>query len=282
MEALKNTTDLTSDKLENLYLSMQPPLDELGVDENYAEQLAATQYIWQKGGYRCGITAHIIFFLMSPGFVTKSAEVRPNRFGKMLNFGKSFDFADTFIKKVTASGHGQQYELGIADENVQKFLKSIQRAHDELDIDHREMVHFGYRLMQQLEDDIGDLTPSHKQLHLQYFNKAYRIMGIPFSDDRQLLEEFCLELEKRYANFNQGLSPPYCQKLLFIGLTVGVPCDRESLARLLPAYTKPIFEKHYTELKPGIAWLLLGRFLNILLYPRRRYKNPRPTTQPDW
>lgn len=128
----------------------------------------------------------------------------------------------------------------------------------------------------------GDLTPTHKQLHLQYFNKAFRFMGIPFSDDRQLLEEYCLELEKRHANFNQELSLSYCRRLLFIGLTVGVPCDRDSLAKQLPVYTKPIFEQHYQALLPGIGWVILGNLLNVLFYPRRRYRNPRPSMQPIW
>jgi hypothetical protein len=261
--------------LAALYARMDPPLAAFTPGPDYTDALAVTRYIWMAGGYRCGITVHINFFLMSPGFVSRAAAARPARFGRLLAFARSFDFTDVFIKRVTASGRGAAAGEGLESPAVQRMLRGIQRAHDALTIPHWEMVHFGYRLMQHLEDDLGGLGPRARQLHLHYMAQAYRIMGIPFSEDRALLETFCLELERERARMTPQ-SAAYTRRLIFLGLIVGVPDDRASLARLLPAPQRALFEAHYAELRPGLGARLLGRVLNLLHYPRRRWRNPRP------
>jgi hypothetical protein len=91
-----------------------------------------------------------------------------------------------------------------------------------------------------------------------------------------LLEAFCEQLEHERARMTP-MTAEYARRLIFLGLIVGVPSDRESLARLLPQHIRPLFEQHYAEMRPGLAQRVTGRLLNGLHYPRRRYRNPRPT-----
>lgn len=253
--------------------------------DEFVLERAVASWIWQYGGYRCGITAHLIFFLLAPGFVHIAQTHRPQRFGRLLNFARSFDFTDTFIKRATASGRGVRCATGLADPAVRHTLARIQAAHDQLAIPHWQMIHFGYRLMQQLEADIDTATrvrldAAHRDYHLRYMARLYRTMGIPFSTDRALLDTYCETLEQHYACFTP-ISAEYGRRLLFLGLTVGVPCDQTSLARNLPPAIRPLFEAHYAAFRPGIGWRLLGRVLNLLHYPRRRYRNPRPGPLPS-
>ena len=268
-------TPLATSRINSLFSQLSPPIENPEFDGVYQDELQTTQYIWKIGSYRCGITVHIIFFFMAPGFVEKAKNVRPQRFGNLIKFANSFDFTDIFIKQVTASGRGKARGIGLQDPNIQRMLKNIQQMHDRHNISHIDMVHFGYRLMQQLESDIGHLTEEQKQLHLQYMSRVYRTMGIPFSADRELLETLCEAIEEKHATFTD-VTAEYCQRLLFLGLTVGVPCDKQSLAKSLPQHIRPLFETHYDQLKPGTGWRILGNILNFVLYPRRRYRNPLP------
>lgn len=275
---MHETDRLTPDAIAALFSKLDPSIEHADLTGDYATDLLATQYIWKKGSYRCGITAHIIFFLLSPGFVQRAAKAKPKRFGALITFAKSFDFTDVFIKRVTASGRGQAYGIGLEDTEVQKMLRHIQRAHDVLAIPHLEMVHFGYRLLQQLEDDIGDLPPEVKQHHLRYFSRVYRTMGIPFSSDRELLGTLCEEIEKHRAKYTP-VAGEYGRRLLFLGLTVGVPCDSMTLSKLLPNHIKGLFDKHYEDFRPSLPYRILGQTLNILLYARRRFRNPLPNRE---
>lgn len=267
-----------SDSIDALFQQLDPPLLSFSADDNYEKELMVTRYIWKTGSYYCGITAHIIFFLLSPGFVERAAKVKPQRFGQLIKFALSFDFTDIFIKQVTASGRGRASGMGLHDASVQRMLRGIQKAHDKLDIPHVEMVHFGYRLLQQLESDIGDLSETAKQHHLCYMSKVYRTMGIPFSNNRALLEDFCRLIEKGHARYT-AIAGEYTQRLLFLGLTVGVSCNKEKLSALLPEYIKPVFDANYAQMRPSLAWQALGNVLNVLLYPRRRFRNPLPTAE---
>ena len=261
---------------ELLFQQMVPPPKEFNPGPEYEMEKKVTQYIWKKGSYRCGITAHIIFFLLSPGFVQRAAQAKPLRFGNLIKFALSFDFTDVFIKRVTASGRGKASGNGLEDADIRKMLVSIQKAHDVIGIPHIEMVHFGYRLLQQLESDIGGLSPKAKEYHLRYMCHVYHTMGLPFSTDRQLLENFCAEIEAQFSEFT-AISAPYTQRLLFLGLTVGVPCNKEILRELLPKNINVIFDCHYDEMRPSMPWIVTGKLLNFLLYPRRRFRNPQPS-----
>jgi len=266
-------------ELDALYARLDPPTDQpFNPSGEFDKEFLAARYIWKKGSYRCGITAYIIFFLMSPGFVQRAAVSKPARFGQLISFAKSFDFTDVFIKQVTASGRGGTYGRGLPDEKIRKLLRAIQKAHDVLDIPHIEMVHFGYRLMQQLENDIGDLPDAVKQYHLQYMSRVYRTMGIPFSSNRQLLENLCGVIEEQFTRFTP-IAGQYGKRLLFLGLTVGVSCDKSNLSELLPPTIKPVFELHYQDFQPSFALRILGRILNIVVYPRRRFRNPQPNRE---
>lgn len=59
------------------------------------------------------------------------------------------------------------------------------------------------------------------RLHLAYMTKAFRIMGLAFSQRRDGMEEFCRQVEESHA----GLSPhvkKHARNILILGEMVGV------------------------------------------------------------
>lgn len=274
-----HVTDLPS-PLAGLYAHMLPAYTRIEFGAEYAKELEATRYIWKKGSYRAGITVHIMFFLLGD-LVEAGARDRPERFGRLGKFARSFDFTDVFIKRVTASGRGRAQAEGLASAEVQGLLKGIQRLHDDIDIPHWMMTYFGFALLEQVEDDIGTLSETAKQYHLQYMMRVYRTMGIPFSDDRDLMVDFCREVEREYYRFTP-LAVEYSRRLIFLGLITGVPAKREWLAATLPGTLREAFESRYEQLRPSAVALALGKLLGLLYYPYRRFRNPRPGPMPQF
>ena len=114
--ASTNNSILTA-QLNEIYQLMRLPYAHTEFGDEYDKELAAAKYIWKIGSYRCGITAHIVFFLLGD-LVETGARANVDRFGKLLNFAKSFDFTDVFIKKVTASGRGKAKADGLRSTEV--------------------------------------------------------------------------------------------------------------------------------------------------------------------
>lgn len=266
--------------LAELYSYCLPPYEHVEFGASYAHELRAAQYVWKKGSYRSGVTVHILFFLLGD-LVERGANARPERFGNIFNFAKSFDFTDVFIKRVTASGRGKAKGGGLKDPEVRGLLKGIQKAHDEIDIPHWMMTYFGFALMEQVEDDIGDLPEDLKQYHLQYMCRAYRIMGIPFSDDRELLVDFCRGVERNYFRYTP-IGRDYTRKLIFLGLIVGAPYRRRALAETLPSTVRGFFLERYDELRPRFTWAIVGKLLGLVYYPYRRFRNTSPGSPPQF
>ena len=267
-------------RLADLYVHMLPAYTRVEFGPEYAKELEATRYIWKEGSYRAGITVHIMFFLLGD-LLEAGARDRPERFGRLRQFARSFDFTDVFIKQVTASGRGRARGDGLGSAEVQGLLKGIQRIHDDIDIPHWMMTYFGFALLEQVEEDIGTLSEAVKQYHLQYMTRVYRSMGIPFSDDRELMVDFCREVEREYYRYTP-LAAEYTRRLIFLGLITGVPATRECLAATLPDTLRAAFETRYEQLRPGAAALVLGKLLGLLYYPYRRFRNPRPRRMPQF
>ena len=96
-------------------------------------------------------------------------------------------------------------------------------------------------------------TEKEKCLHLSYLSKAYRIMGIPFSCDRQLMESFARSVEDGHA----GLSPDvekHARHILRIAEMVSFPSDWANISRLLPERTRTVYGLIHKKVEPG--WLL--------------------------
>ena len=144
------------------------------------------------------------------------------------------------------------------------------------------MAYFGFQLMEAGENEYPDLSEEDRQRHLNYFSKTYRMMGIPFSTDRGIMEKFARSVETSHAGQSQHLTM-HARNILALGEMVGVPSHAETITDRLPEATRTVFAPLHSGVRPGPAKRLLlktaGRLLvrKAIGHPGRRAV---PFTQP--
>lgn len=123
-------------------------------------------------------------------------------------------------------------------------------------------TYFGFSLPENIEKQRAPLTEHEKQQHLAYMSKTSRIMGMPFSTDRSLMEAFSRSVEDEQAAVTENVTR-HATNILRLGEMIGVSSGRDSILPILPPRTREIFVPLYREVRPGLPrrqWLrLLGR-----------------------
>jgi hypothetical protein len=153
-----------------------------------------------------------------------------------------------FMQEVTHSGY--QASGGIASEAVRAEMGRIDERHRRMEIPGWIMTYIGFNLMETAEKESGIADAQEKQLHLSYMSKAYRLMGIAFSEDRDLLERFSRAVEAEHAGESPDLRK-HLRQFLLLGELVGVSSEYQKIAPLLPEKTREVFQKVYPEVRPG-------------------------------
>ena len=239
---------------ETEYLSafeqFDPPFEDftdeqLGAD--FPAELETTSRMWISTGYRQGILAYLNFFLLKDFIVTHDTAYKP-RFLNFKAMADSFYQTDLFVRDVTDSG--KTGTGGISSPEVRKQLRGIMARHTKLSIPLWMMSYFGFQLMEAVEQECPDLNETDRQHHLNYFSKTYRIMGLPFSSNRKLMEQFARSIESAHAGSSTHLER-HCRNILALGEMVGVSSDYESLASKLPVATREIFAPIHPKTRPG-------------------------------
>lgn len=243
---------------------MDPPFakfEQQMLGANFAAELATVSRIWFTCGYRPGIGAYLNFFLLKD-IIVKHDTAQPARFRSFKSMANSFYQTDLFIREVTDSGTNPTG--GISNEKVRQLLQNIMRRHERISIPHWMMVHFGFSLVENVERECGNLTAAEKQQHLNYMSQVFRIMGIPFSANRSLLEQYVRQVEKDHA----GLSPNivrHARNILLLGEMVGVSSTYEVVSGMLPEPTRVLFQDIYPQVRPNVfarTWAkVFGRLL---------------------
>jgi hypothetical protein len=244
----------------------------------FAAELDLVSRLWFRCGYRPGIGAYLNFFLLRD-FITIHDTNYPPRFRSLGSMAASFHRTDLFIRAVTDSG--REPTGGISGPKVRELLKSIQERHDRVQIPHWMEAYFGFSLLENVEKACAPLTEGEKQLHLSYMSRAYRLMGLPFSDERALMEGFARRVEEEQAAFSENV-PKHARHILRIGEMAGVSSGPESILPMLPPRTRAVFEPLYPEARPGPVRRAWCRLLGGLLLPKA-VGQPRkavPTLEP--
>jgi hypothetical protein len=127
-------------------------------------------------------------------------------------------------------------------------LAEIMRRHQRLSIPVWMMTHFGFILTENVEKQCSWTSAGEKQLHLAYICKTYRIMGIPFSEDRPAIETFSRTIEQQHAGLWPG-APKHIRTILLLGEMAGVSSRYPVIAAMLPEATRPVLERLY----PGVS-----------------------------
>ena len=235
---------------------------QLGV--GFPAELDLVSRLWFRCGYRPGIGAYLNFFLLRD-FITTHDTAYPPRFQSFKAMATSFYRTDLFIRDVTDSG--AQPTGGISNPKVRGMLEQIQQRHARIGIPTWMQTYFGFSLLENVEKQCAPLNDDERRLHLAYMAKTYRIMGIPFSEDRAALERFSREIEAEQAAVTANVAR-HLVHILRLGEMIDVSSAAESILPMLPAATRAVFEPLYPSLKPGLLRRSWARLLGKLLMPK--------------
>jgi hypothetical protein len=227
----------------------------------FPEELALVSRLWFRCGYRPGIAAYLNFFLLTDFIVTHDTAYPP-RFQSFRSMASSFYQTDLFIRDVTDSG--KEATGGISGPRVRATLQSIMKRHARLAIPPWMMTYFGFSLLENVEKQCAPLSDEERRLHLTYMSKAYRIMGIGFSERRDRLELFSRQVEAAHAGPSPNLMR-HARNILSLGEMIGVSSAYGAIAPMLPDATRRVFDQIYPRARPWYlrrtVARLLGRFL---------------------
>lgn len=263
---------------------MDPPFEWLADSmpgEAFADELTVTSRLWFKTGYGQGIAAYLNFFLLKDFIETHDAAYPP-RFASFRSMADSFYRTDVFIREVTDSG--KEPTGGISNPRVRESLAQIMRRHERLSIPIWMMTYFGFQLLEAVEQQCAPISDAEKRLHLAYMAKTYRVMGIPFSEDRALMEQFARGVERTHAGVSPNLEV-HARHILRLGEMVGVSSKSEHVASLLPEATREVFLAIHHRVRPGpftrLACRAAGRLLMKQAVGRPRAAVPFQEVKPD-
>jgi hypothetical protein len=250
-----------------IFAQFDPPYEKFDnsmLGAEFPAELELVSRFWFRCGYRPGIGAYLNFFLLRD-FITTHDLHYPPRFATFKSMATSFYKTDLFIRDVTDSG--VQPTGGISSEKVRSMLRQIQKRHQRVEIPIWMQTYFGFSLLENVEKQVGPLSEEEKRLHLAYMSKTYRIMGIPFSERRGMLEDFSRQIEADQALVTPNV-PRHSIHILRLGEMIGVSSSDESILPMLPAKTRAAFEPLYPMVRPGPVRRRWCRLLGKLLMPK--------------
>ena len=238
--------------------------DDSMLGERFPEELALVSRLWFRCGYRPGIGAYLNFFLLRD-FITTHDTNYPPRFKTFKSMATSFYMTDLFIRDVTDSGANPTG--GISSPKVREMLRQIQQRHRNVKIPPWMQTYFGFSLLENVEKQCAPLSDEEERLHLAYMSKTYRIMGMPFSEKRDRMEEFSRRIEEEQATVTDNV-PRHSVNILRLGEMIDVSSGPESILPMLPPRTRAVFEPLYPKVRPGWLRRRWCRILGKLLIPK--------------
>jgi len=250
-----------------LFQSFEPPYERFDrslLGAQFAAELDLVSRLWFRCGYRPGIGAYLNFFLLKDFIRTHDTNFPP-RFRSLRTMADSFYQTDLFIREVTDSG--AKPSGGISSARVRELLKRIQERHAKIRIPPWMQTYFGFSLLENVEKQCAPLSADEKRLHLAYMQKAYRIMGIRFSERRGDMERFARLIEADQAALSENVAK-HSRHILRIGEMIGVPSGPESILPMLPEPTRAVFEPLYPAVRPGAMQRVWFRLLGRALLPK--------------
>ncbi len=251
-----------------IFEKLDPPFgdafDNAQLGDDFPAELQTASQMWVQTGYGQGIAAYLNFFLLKD-FITTHDDAYPPRFMSFKSMADSFYQTDLFIRDVTDSG--KEPTGGISNPDIQRRLRGIMQRHERLEIPLWMMTYFGFQLMEAVEHECEPLGEEDRQRHLSYFAKTYRIMGVPFSDDRSLLEEFARDIERKHAGLSPNLEK-HARNILALGEMVDVRSDFDTITAMLPDATREFYAPIHRKVRPGFLKRLFLRAAGRVLIKR--------------
>lgn len=250
-----------------LFAQFDPPYEKFEnsmLGPEFPAELDLVSRLWFRCGYRPGIGAYLNFFLLRDFIATHDTNYPP-RFKTFKSMATSFYMTDLFIRDVTDSG--AKPTGGISSAQVRQMLHQIQARHQKVKIPPWMQTYFGFSLLENVEKQCAPLTDDETRLHLAYMSKTYRIMGMPFSQKRDLMEKFSRAIEDEQAAVTENV-PRHSVNILRLGEMIEVSSGPESILPMLPLQTRKVFEPLYPQVRPGWLRRKWARLLGKLLIPK--------------
>lgn len=230
----------------------------------FPAELDLVSRLWFRCGYRPGIGAYLNFFLLRD-FITMHDTNYPPRFESFKSMAASFYQTDLFIRDVTDSG--ARPTGGLSNPTIRESLHHVQQRHQRVTIPLWMQTYFGFSLLENVEKQVAPLAAEEKRLHLAYMTKTYRIMGFPFSENRERMERFARLIEEQQAAVTENV-PKHSRNILRLGEMIGVASSPESILPMLPPKTRVVFEPLYPRVRPSLPRRLYARVLGKLFIPK--------------
>ncbi|HZE98950.1 MAG TPA: hypothetical protein VE981_18235 [Planctomycetota bacterium] len=250
-----------------LYKNFEPAFESFDnsmLGPEFRAELDLVSRLWFRCGYRPGIGAYLNFFLLRD-FIKTHDTGYPPRFRTFKSMATSFYMTDLFIRDVTDSG--ATATGGISNPKIRYLLGQIQQRHQKIMIPEWMQTYFGFSLLENVEKQCAPMTDDEKRLHLSYMAKTYRIMGMPFSQDRASMERFSREIEEEQAEVSENV-PKHSLHILRLGEMIDVSSSPESILPMLPPKTRAVFEPLYPQVRPSLARRIVARVMGNLFIPK--------------
>ena len=247
-----------------LFRQLEPPYERFEpsmLGPEFPRELEVVSRPWFACGYRQGIAAYLNFFLLREVIETHDTAFPP-RFRTFRSMADSFYQTDLFIRDVTDSG--MKPTGGISSPAVRGMLEGMMKRHRRISIPEWMMTYFGFSLLEMVEKQVGVRDPEEKRLHLAYMAKAYRIMGMRFSEDRGRMERFSRAIEREQAGATPQLEQ-HARNILLLGEMAGVSSRWEEMSAMLPEATREALRGVYPKVAPGPLARVTARALGRVL-----------------
>lgn len=266
---------------ERLFDEMDPPWATPPEDvlrDGFPQELELVSRVWFETGRRPTLAAHLNLTLLCELALTHDREL-PQRFQSLRSLRRSFVETDRFLRDVTDSG--RKATGGISSDDVRTRLAFVADRIRRSRIPRWMPTYFAFSLVECVERAAPGLGPEEKQLHLGYLSKAFRLMGLSFSNRREQMEEFARQAEGAHT----GRSPfveRHVRDLLLLAEMLGLPADFNALATLLPDDSRRLFREIWPQACPDPWQRQLARASGRFFASPAAGKPRRAVQVTDW
>jgi hypothetical protein len=235
---------------EKLFRAMDPPHDappEEGLRAGVSKELELVSRLWFESGHRAGIAAHLSLALLCELILTHDREF-PHRFRSRRSLRRAFSETDRVLREVTDSG--KRPTGGISAPEIRTRLSFLSDRHRRATFPKWMTTYFAFSYVESAERASPGISDDERRTHLNYMAKAFRIMGVAFSPNRSLMEEFSRQVELAHTGRSPKLER-YVRDLLLLAEMLRVSSEYHRLAPLLPELPRILFRQIYPQVQPA-------------------------------
>jgi len=272
---------MPSSSHESLFAELDPPYDTPSEDDlrdGFPQELELVSRLWFATGHRPTVAAFLNLELLCELSLTRDRTF-PRRFQSFRSLRRSFLEADRLLRDVTDSG--KKATGGISSDDVRTRLAFVADRLRRTPIEGWMPTYFAFSLVECVERAAPEVTAEERRLHLAYLAKAFRLMGVSFSNRRETMQQFARQVEAAYTGRSPALER-HARNVLLLGEALGVPAEFRELAPLLAEGPRRLFREIYPEVRPDPWQRHLARASGRFLVSPAASEPRRAVQATDW